>query len=70
MDSSNILSRSGTLSIFKICPPKQHFNELRSGILVRGRATTEAVESLKAQLHSQNKLTTLNTKIKKNRHEN
>jgi hypothetical protein len=46
--------RTGTLSIYKIFPPKQNLNELRSGILVRG--PTEAAEI--AQLHWQGKLTT------------
>jgi hypothetical protein len=47
--------RTMTVSIFNIIPLKQHLHERCIGLLVRGGATTEAAESLIAQLHSQSK---------------
>jgi hypothetical protein len=55
--------RTGTVSIFKIIPPKQHLHERRSGPLQYGATTGD-------QLHSQGKLTTPGRENRKIRHEN
>jgi hypothetical protein len=57
------------VSIFNLIPPNQHLHERRIGLLVRGYMT-EAAESLIAQLHSHNKLTTPRRENLKIRHEN
>jgi hypothetical protein len=65
------MPRPGTVSI-NFFPPKLHLQKPRIvvGSPVRGWATTEAAESLKAQLRSQSKLTPLRRETRKFLHEN